>query len=168
MAFLPVPITILVLVLKAVQGKGIAHPSPVVVEDDPEVGEGEASSQIKTEKETASSRAKGEPTTGFGPTPVSEREIYETAFFIIVPSLLLTWEQGIRTAQAFYRPALGQIPPWVSRRAPLLCFERPVDCVVQYMSKATFWVSIFAVEWIAVVLLGFAVLPRRFSHLKLV
>ena len=109
MAFLPIPITILVLVLKAVQDKGIAHPSQVVVDKDPEEEEREA----RTEKGTAP-RVKGEPATGFGPTPVSEREILVTAFFIIVPSLLLTWEQGIRTAQAFYRPNPGQPQPWVS------------------------------------------------------
>jgi hypothetical protein len=172
MAFLPVPITVLVLILKAAQDKGIAHPSPVLVdeEDLEEKGRGEESRVAGTEKGTAPSRIKGEPTTGFGPTPVSEREIIVTALFIIVPSLLLTWEQGIRTAQAFYRPAPGQPQPWVSP------FHVPtfigLDCLLtvplQYMSKATFWVSIFAVEWIAVLILGFAVLPRRFSHLKLV
>jgi hypothetical protein len=112
MAFLPAPITALVLALKAVQDKGIAHPSPAVVEEDPEEGEG--SSEGKAEKAATPPRVKGEPVTGFGPKPVSEREILETAFSIIVPSLLLTWEQGIRTAQAFYRPTPGQPQPWVS------------------------------------------------------
>ena len=114
MAFLPTPITILVLVLKAAQDKGIAHPSPVMVDEDPEERGGEASREARTEKGTGRSRIKGEPATGFGPTPVSERGILETAFSIVAPSLLLTWEQGIRTAQAFYRPVPGQLQPWVS------------------------------------------------------
>ena len=165
MAFLPTPITILVLVLKAVQDKGMVHPSPVVVDEDPEEGATEESQAARTEK---GPRVKGEPATGFGPTPVSEREILETAFFIVVPSLLLTWEQGIRTAQAIYRPAPRQLQPWVSPSCSRPLVELLVNRAVQYMSKATFWVSIFAVEWIAVLILGFAVLPRRFSHLKLV
>ena len=114
MAFLPIPITILVLVLKAVQDKGIARPSSVLVEEDPEEREGEESREERTEKGTVPSRTKGEPATGFGPAPVSEREILETVLIIIVPSLLMTWEQGIRTAQVFYRPVPGQSQPWVS------------------------------------------------------
>ena len=54
MAFLPIPITILVLVLKAVQDKGIARPSSVIVEEDPEERE------ERTEKGTAPSRSKGD------------------------------------------------------------------------------------------------------------
>ena len=114
MAFLPIPITVLVIILKAAQDKGIAHPSPVVVDEDPEEREREGSRGARTEKGTALSRIKGEPATGFGPTPVSEREILLTAFFIIVPSLLMTWEQGVRTAQAIYHPVPGQPQPWVS------------------------------------------------------
>ena len=114
MAFLPIPITILVLVLKAAQDKGIAQPSSVIVEEDPEEREGESSREERTEKGAAPSRVKGEPATGFGPAPVSEREILVTSSIIVVPSLLMTWEQGIRTAQVFYRPVPGQPQPWVS------------------------------------------------------
>jgi len=113
-AFLPIPITILVLVLKAVQDKGTAQPSSVMVDEDPEEREGDKSHEARSEKGTVPSRIKGEPATGFGPAPVSEREILETAFIIILPSMLMTWEQGIRTAQVFYRPAPGQPQPWVS------------------------------------------------------
>lgn len=114
MAFLPIPITILVLVLKAVQDKGIAQPSSVVVDEDPEEREGEKSREARTEKGTAPPRIKGEPATGFGPAPLSERDILVTALIIILPSMLVTWEQGIRTAQVFYRPVPGQPQPWVS------------------------------------------------------
>ena len=114
MAFLPIPITVLVIILKAAQDKGTSHPSPIVVDEDPEEREREGSRGARTEKGAALSRIKGEPATGFGPTPVSEREILLTAFFIIVPSLLMTWEQGIRTAQVIYRPIPGQPQPWVS------------------------------------------------------
>ena len=114
MAFLPIPITILVLVLKAVQDKGKAQPSSVVVDEDPEEREGEKSPEARTEKGTTPPRIKGEPATGFGPAPVSEREILVTACIIILPSILMTWEQGIRTAQVFYRPVPGQPQPWVS------------------------------------------------------
>ncbi|KAG8840937.1 hypothetical protein FRB91_005513, partial [Serendipita sp. 411] len=59
-------------------------------------------------------RVKGEPTTGFGRTPVGQREIWETALVILIPGVLLTFEQGIRTSQAFYTPKVGRSPPWVS------------------------------------------------------
>ena len=85
-----------------------------MVDEDPEEREGEESGRARPEKGTTPSRVKGEPATGFGPAPVSGREVSETAFSIIVPSLLLTWEQGIRTAQSFYHPAPGQPQPWVS------------------------------------------------------
>ena len=114
MAFLPIPITILVLVLKVAQDKGIAQPSSVMVDEDPEEREGEKSCKAKTKKGTAPPRIKGEPATGFGPAPVSEGDILVTACFIIAPSLLMTCEQTIRTAQAFYRPVIGRPQPWVS------------------------------------------------------
>jgi hypothetical protein len=56
---------------------------------------------------------KGEPETGFGATPVTRREILKTAAIIIIPAILMTFEQGVRTAQGFYVANGGAIP-WVS------------------------------------------------------
>jgi hypothetical protein len=56
----------------------------------------------------------GEPDTGFGPVPVTTKDILENAAVIVVPAILLTFEQGIRTAQAFYTHKAGQEIPWVS------------------------------------------------------
>jgi hypothetical protein len=44
------------------------------------------------------------PKTGYGPTPVTRRELLENAAVIVVPSILLTIEQGIRVAQVYYLP----------------------------------------------------------------
>lgn len=56
----------------------------------------------------------GEPWTGFGPKPTLRSELFWNAFTIIVPSLLFTWEQGVRTGQAFFVPTSGLSSlPWV-------------------------------------------------------
>jgi hypothetical protein len=59
-------------------------------------------------------RVKGEPKSGFGLAPVLIHEILETAAVIVVPAVLLTIEQGIRCAQAYYVPEVGAPIPWVS------------------------------------------------------
>ena len=56
---------------------------------------------------------KGEPESGFGETPVTRNEILKTAAIIVIPAFLMTFEQGVRTAQAFYVSDGGDIP-WVS------------------------------------------------------
>ncbi|PVG00644.1 hypothetical protein CPB86DRAFT_782479 [Serendipita vermifera] len=91
----------------------------------------------------------GEPETGFGPVPVTRKDILENAAVIVIPAILLTFEQGIRTAQAFYVPKLGHATPW-------------------YMTKPAFWICIFGFEVIAASIFGLAVLPRRFSHLRVI
>ncbi|KAG8832166.1 hypothetical protein FRC17_001873 [Serendipita sp. 399] len=94
-------------------------------------------------------RALGEPESGFGPVPVGRTEILKSAAVIVVPAALLTLEQCVRCAQGFYVHKPGNPTPW-------------------FMSKATFWIFIFGMEIVAILVLGLAALPRRFSHLKLI
>ena len=93
MAFLPILITILVLVLKAAQDEDIAHPSPVMFDDE------RGRNHVRRGPRAMGITLKTRTHNWSGPAPVSERGILVTAFFVIVPSLLVTWEQGIRTAQ---------------------------------------------------------------------
>ncbi|CAG7851185.1 SubName: Full=Uncharacterized protein {ECO:0000313/EMBL:CCA75519.1} [Serendipita indica DSM 11827] len=160
LAFLPIPIVLLVLILKALAPGGLDKPEPLAEGDaDPEA---DADARLEKErilhangtkpnpeaKETAKGGhmsgkvskvtnqplARGEPKTGFGPTPVGKKEILETALFIIIPGVLLTFEQGVRCAQAFHVPKFGEKTPW-------------------YMTKAAFWVCIFGFEIISVFIL---------------
>ncbi|KAG8830265.1 hypothetical protein FRC18_008357 [Serendipita sp. 400] len=94
-------------------------------------------------------RTLGEPESGFGPVPVGRNQILESAAVILLPAVLLTFEQGVRCVQAFYVHKPGDAIPW-------------------YMTKGAFWVCIFGLEILSVLVLGLATLPRRFSHLKLV
>jgi hypothetical protein len=56
---------------------------------------------------------KGEPESGFGAPPTTRREVLKTTANIIVPATLMTFEQDVGTAQAFY-VADGGAVPWVS------------------------------------------------------
>ncbi|KAG8756268.1 hypothetical protein FRC14_003209 [Serendipita sp. 396] len=168
LAFLPIPIVLVVLLLQKFtptptpspgSGSGLEKGQVELAEGDtdPEAdsdaaaaatsngkpNEVEKKEEGSTERERE--RVKGEPKTGFGRTPVGQREIWETALVILIPGVLLTFEQGIRTSQAFYTPKVGRSPPW-----------------------ATFWTCIFAFELVSVLIFGLAVLPRRFSHLKII
>jgi hypothetical protein len=126
LAFLPIPVVLLVLLLQAVSPGGLNRNAPLAEPDnDPEADvEGNG---VKNEKKANSAadavangrgaqpnRVKGEPTSGFGPSPVTKRDILESALVIIVPAALLTFEQGVRTAQAFYTPPPDGSTPWVS------------------------------------------------------
>ncbi|PVG00643.1 hypothetical protein CPB86DRAFT_782478 [Serendipita vermifera] len=181
LAFLPIPVVLLVLLLKAMSPGGLDKDEPLAERDeDPEAAEDEARQKKETAGNANEGQAagvdggedrsnddsqkgltkekrknpdgrpyiRGEPKTGFGPKPVTKREILETALFILIPGALLTFEQGIRCTQAFHTPKPGAPTPW-------------------YMTKPAFWTCIFTAELIAVVIFGFAVLPRRFSHLRI-
>ncbi|KAG8812780.1 hypothetical protein FRC17_001826, partial [Serendipita sp. 399] len=52
------------------------------------------------------------PDTGIGATPMSSRGILENAAVILIPSILLTIEQGIRVAQIHYLPHPPVSLPW--------------------------------------------------------
>jgi hypothetical protein len=156
LAFLPVPIVLLVLLLKAMSPGGLDKEEPLAEGDeDPEAAADEAREKrarnengvgvggadlvgvdgkplatnaeegskddsqkglTKEKKITPDGRPyfKGEPKTGFGPTPVGKREILETAMVIIIPGILLTFEQCVRCTQAFHTPKPGAKTPWVS------------------------------------------------------
>lgn len=125
LAFVPVPIVLLVLILKAFSPGGLAKEETLAEgDDDPEaiVDEARATTgnqvvngkaEVNNGKTGPLHRVKGEPKTGFGPKPVGEREIIETALLITVPASLLTFEQGVRCGQAFYTPRPGETTPWV-------------------------------------------------------
>ncbi|KAG8754592.1 hypothetical protein FRC14_004928 [Serendipita sp. 396] len=173
LAFLPIPIVLVVLLLQRLTPSPTPSPGAESGLEKGQVvlAEGDADPEADNDAVAATSngkpngiekkeegltgcehereRVKGEPTTGFGRTPVGQREIWETALVILIPGVLLTFEQGIRTSQAFYTPKVGRSPPW-------------------YLSKATFWTCIFAFELVSVLIFGLAVLPRRFSHLKII
>ncbi|KAG8783114.1 hypothetical protein FRC15_005763 [Serendipita sp. 397] len=169
LAFLPIPIVLVVLLLQRLTPSPTPSPGAESGLEKGQVvlAEGDADPEADNDAVAATSngkpngiekkeegltgcehereRVKGEPTTGFGRTPVGQREIWETALVILIPGVLLTFEQGIRTSQAFYTPKVGRSPPW-----------------------ATFWTCIFAFELVSVLIFGLAVLPRRFSHLKII
>lgn len=63
---------------------------------------------------SVSAERQGEPLTGFGERPGNKIQVLETSLCIVVPSLLLTWEQSIRCAQSFYVSSEGADMPWVS------------------------------------------------------
>lgn len=174
--FIPIPIVLMVLILKALSPGGLSQPTPLAEGDaDPEAGKPNitvtAAEKRSTEgsvtdvnDETAANsttslgkpgmlvadrpRVKGEPESGFGAAPVTRGEILKTAAIIIIPAILMTFEQAFRTAQGFY-VADGNEAPW-------------------YMSKAAFWVCVFGMEILVSLTFGLAVLPRRFSHLRIV
>ncbi|KAG8832165.1 hypothetical protein FRC17_001872 [Serendipita sp. 399] len=130
LAFLPIPIVLLVLLLRYLSPTSAPGRKGQVLAEgdtDPEAANGNGElAAAKEEKrngvangkpsagEATFERVKGEPKTGFGPSPVSEREIWETALVILVPGVLLTLEQAIRCTQGFYTPKVGAKPPWVS------------------------------------------------------
>jgi hypothetical protein len=121
--FIPIPIVLVVLALKAASPGGLSKSEKLAeADDDTEANMDEShnhngNSANHTEKparpSTTSDRIKGEPKTGFGPTPVGEKEILETALVILIPAALLTFEQGVRCAQAFHVPKPGEKTPWV-------------------------------------------------------
>jgi hypothetical protein len=145
--FIPIPIVLLVLLLKVISPGGLSTPTNLAEgTTDPEsatdlvsqekpskrnatvdnIGDGNAkvptpaTSSASFGKPTMGPQTltgrmplKGEPETGFGATPVTRIEILKTAAIIIIPAILMTFEQGVRTAQAFYVADGGDIP-WVS------------------------------------------------------
>jgi hypothetical protein len=119
--FIPIPIVLVVLALKAASPGGLNKSEKLAeADDDTEANRDESRIQngngekpTTTTPFTTSGRIKGEPKTGFGPTPVGEREILETALVILIPAALLTFEQGVRCAQAFHVPKAGEKTPWV-------------------------------------------------------
>jgi hypothetical protein len=146
--FIPIPIVLLVLLLKAISPGGLSAPTNLAegttdpesatdlvfqekarkrgsatvdsVGDDNTTVPTAATSSASFEKPTSAPETltgriplKGEPETGFGATPVTRREILKTAAIIIIPAILMTFEQGVRTAQVFYVADGGAIP-WVS------------------------------------------------------
>jgi hypothetical protein len=130
-AFFPIPITLLALLLKTMGPGGFSAPQQFGEQDDDEeamaderkangkpekVGKINGVVPTKTSELHDQPRFRGEPMTGYGPTPVTPREIIETAMFIIVPGILLTFEQGVRCAQSFYEPKPGDKIPWVSSK----------------------------------------------------
>lgn len=150
---IPIPIVLLVLLLKAMSPGGLSTPTnfaegtadpesatDLVSQEKPSRGtDGNATvdnasdntavptaatSSASLEKpamvpQTLTGRIplKGEPETGFGLTPVTRKEILKTAAVIVIPAILMTFEQGVRTAQAFYVADGGDIH-WVSSFHP--------------------------------------------------
>jgi hypothetical protein len=121
--FIPIPIVLVVLALKAASPGGLNKSEKLAeADDDTEANTDESRNQNGNSEKpttttktpfTTSGRIKGEPKTGFGPTPVGKREILETALIVLIPGALLTFEQGVRCAQAFHVPKAGQKTPWV-------------------------------------------------------
>lgn len=126
LAFLPIPVVLLVLLLQIMSPGGLDKNAPLAErDDDPEADASENGlknennandivDNVSNGRDERANRIKGEPTSGFGPSPVSKRDILESALIILVPGVLLTFEQGVRTAQAFYTPQPGAATPWVS------------------------------------------------------
>ncbi|CCA72879.1 hypothetical protein PIIN_06816 [Serendipita indica DSM 11827] len=168
LAFLPIPVVILVLVLRKLERslpllndvEEKARHAPVQSSAPFSVESSRAASvngtltdrpmlpkqKEKTDEASLHSNPHW-PTSGVGPTPISLAGILENAAVIVVPACLLTLEQAIRVAQIYYTPNPGSLDlPW-------------------YMSKAAFWIPIFGIESIVTIIWGFASLPSRFPHL---
>jgi hypothetical protein len=133
--FVPIPIVLISLLLKVISPGGCTDPEatkahlPMGLENKSHLAPAvsNASGELSGDSLTFVGndsvhgkdnhqwiRVKGEPESGFGPAPVTLREILETAAIIAVPAALLTIEQGIRCAQAYYVPEAGASTPWVS------------------------------------------------------
>jgi len=156
--FVPIPIVLVILLLKAISPGGLVNSEPLAEGyTDPEVAKDHLSVDLEKKFRLAPAvsnfngeltndgstlavndavhgkvnpqwiRVKGEPESGFGPAPVTIREILGTAAIIVVPAILLTIEQGIRCAQAYYVPKAGAPTPWVS-----------ILFLLQFMSSDTF------------------------------
>lgn len=153
LAFLPVPVALLAYIHNQIRESSMRPKDTTAVEyqDD------RANAPL----------VPGEPKTGFGPKPATRRELLINTMVIVIPSLLLTVEQAIRTAQAFYVPNASSIGhlPWV-RSLPCTAIH-DVLTFSQYMSKAAFYVFIFGMEFLAILILGLAVLPVRFSNVAI-
>ncbi|KAG9050013.1 hypothetical protein FS842_011443 [Serendipita sp. 407] len=167
LAFLPIPVVLLVLVLRrfgsttagtadaAVDGeKGVKQNKAMI--PSVESSRAPSSEYLAVERpwlQIVLGRTSQNPTnphfpdTGIGATPMTYGGVLENAGVIAIPAVLLTIEQGFRAAQVHYLPHPGVSLPW-------------------YMSKAAFWAPIFGIESIVICFLGFAVLPKRFTHLS--
>lgn len=171
--FIPIPVVCIVLGLKMASPGGLNGPNTTISDEEsptnkPNDLEGfelaNSSGMLSVDNDTLADsatvgekkdspaqvtmRQRGEPETGFGPVPASRKAILETAAVIVIPAILLTFEQGVRTAQAFYVHQPGQAIPW-------------------HMTKAAFWICIFGLEVVSVLIFGLAQLPQRFSHLRI-
>lgn len=176
---MPIPVVALVLGLNAtrnsqpvvVEEKGAVEPSapPTVQNSRATSLEGtmvDDTASPPPEKADTPTVAKNPhiPTTGYGPTPLTRRELMENAAVIVAPAMLLTIEQAIRVAQIYYLPTPHESLPWVCSIPSTETGES--NPLHQYMSKATFWTFIFGLESITISILGLAVLPQRFTHLS--
>lgn len=124
-AFMPIAVVSLALALHAVPKQAVADPeekepvgSPTTAlsrttSADATVVDQEAEPNPKTAENKSGIFFSHVPTTGYGPTPSSGKEIVKNIAVIIIPAVLLTIEQGIRAAQIYYVPKPGVHLPWV-------------------------------------------------------